>query len=98
MKYETLPFIGKRLPRKNFHLIWFSFLTSLTFIEVYVLAIVTCVICFTGKIWRVNTNVRGGEWSFQKDASRKVFVKFLGSRSQNVCADARVSESQIFAR
>ena len=35
----------------------FPFLTSLAFIEVYVLAIATCAICFTGKISRVHTSI-----------------------------------------
>ena len=30
--------------------------------------------------------------------SRKIFVKFLGSRSLEFCADVSVSESRIFAR
>ena len=41
---------------------------------------------------------RGCEWSFQKYGSRKIFVKFLGSRSHDFCADVSVSESRIFAR
>ena len=41
---------------------------------------------------------RGGEWSFQKYGSRKIFLKFLGSRSLDFCADVSVSESRIFAR
>ena len=57
MKYDTLPFLWERLPRKKLDFIRFSFLMSLAFIEVYVLAIATCVICFTGKILRVNTSV-----------------------------------------
>ena len=36
---------------------------------------------------------RGGKWSFQKYGSRKIFVKFLRSRSLNFCADVSVSES-----
>ena len=42
--------------------------------------------------------IRGGEWSFQKYGSRKIFVRFLGSRSLDFCADVSVSESRIFAR
>ena len=57
MKYDTLPFLEENLPRKELDFIWFSFLTSLAFIEVYVLTIATCVMCFTGKILRVNTSV-----------------------------------------
>ena len=57
MKYDDLPFLGERLPRKKLDFIWFSFLTSLAFIEVYVLAIATCVICFIGKISRVHTSI-----------------------------------------
>ena len=57
MKYDTLPLLGERLPRKKLDFIWFSFLTSLALIEVYVLAIATSVICFTGKISRVHTIV-----------------------------------------
>ena len=57
MKYDTLPFLGERLLRKKLDFIWFLFLTSLAFIEVYVLAIAMCVICFTGKILGVNTSV-----------------------------------------
>ena len=33
IKYDTLPFLGERLPRKKLDFIWFSFLTSLAFIE-----------------------------------------------------------------
>ena len=54
MKDDTLPFLVERLPRKKLDFIWFPFLTSLAIIEVYVLAIATCVICFTGKISRVH--------------------------------------------
>ena len=43
--------------RNLINFIWFSFLTFLAFIEVYVLAIATCAICFTGKISRVHTSV-----------------------------------------
>ena len=58
MKYDTLPFHGERLLQKKFDYIWFSFLTSLAFIEVYFLAMIAiCVICFTGKISRVHTSV-----------------------------------------
>ena len=49
--------VVERLPRKKLDFICFSFLTSLAFIEVYVLAIVTCVICFTGKLSRVHTSI-----------------------------------------
>ena len=51
MKYDTLYFLGGKIT------IWFSFLAFLAFIEVYVLAIATCVICFIGKILRVLTSV-----------------------------------------
>ena len=44
-EYDTSPFFGERLPRKKIDFIWFSFLTSLALIEVYVLAIATSVIC-----------------------------------------------------
>ena len=58
MKYDTLPFLeGKITAKKKLDFIWFSFLTSLAFIEVYVLAIATSVICFTGKISRAHTSV-----------------------------------------
>ena len=50
LSLHTSSFLVKRLPRSNFDFIWFSFLTSLAFIQVYVLAIATCAICFTGKI------------------------------------------------
>ena len=32
---------------------------------------------------------RGGEWFFQKYESRKLFVKFLRSRSLDFCADCQ---------
>ena len=32
---------------------------------------------------------RGGEWSFQKYGSRKIFVKFLGSHSLDFCMDCQ---------
>ena len=57
VKYDALPFLGERLPQKKLDCIWFSFLTSLAFIEVYVLVIATCVIRFRGKISQVNTSV-----------------------------------------
>ena len=47
LQYFAFP-MGK-INVKEIDFIWFSFLTSLAFIEVYVLAIATCVICFTGK-------------------------------------------------
>ena len=56
MKNDTSPFLMERLPRKKFDFIWFSFLTSLAFIGVYVLAIATGAICFTAKIVRVHTS------------------------------------------
>ena len=52
MKYDTFPFFGEKLPRKKLVLIWFPFLTSLAFIEVYVLAILTFVICFKARLHR----------------------------------------------
>ena len=57
MKNDTSPFLVESLPQKNFHFIWAFFLTFLAFIEVYVLAIATYAICFTGKISRVHTIV-----------------------------------------
>ena len=39
-------FLWKDLPRRKLDFIWFSFLTSLSFIEVYVLVIVMCVLCY----------------------------------------------------
>ena len=57
MKYDTLLSLGKDYHKRNLISFGFHFLTSLAFIEVYVLAIATCVICFTGKISRVNTSV-----------------------------------------
>ena len=35
------------------------------------------------------SSVSGGEWSFQKYGSRKIFVKFRGSRSLDFCADCQ---------
>ena len=46
----------------------------------------------------VLSNLRGGEWSFLKYGSHKIFVKYLGSRSLGFCADVSISESQSFAR
>ena len=36
IKNGTSPFLMERLPRNNFDFIWFSFLTSLAFIQVYI--------------------------------------------------------------
>ena len=36
MKNGTSPFLVEWLPRNNFDFIWFSYLTSLTFIQVYI--------------------------------------------------------------
>ena len=47
---------------------------------------------------KITGRTRGGEWSFQKYGSRKIFVKFLGSRSLDFFADVSVSESRIFPR
>ena len=33
--------------------------------------------------------MRGGEWSFQKYGSCKIFVKFLASHSLDFCADCQ---------
>ena len=41
------------------------------------------------------TIMRGGEWSFQKYGSRKIFVKLIGSRSLDFCADVSVSVSHF---
>ena len=57
MKYDTSPFLEERLPRKKLDFIWFSFLTSLALIKVYVLVTVTSVICFTEKILQVHISV-----------------------------------------
>ena len=57
MKYDNSPFLVERLPQEKQDFIWLSFSMSLAFIEVYVLVIVTCFICFTGKILRVHTSV-----------------------------------------
>ena len=35
---------------------------------------------------------------FKNTGLEKIFVKFLGSRSLDFCADVSVSESQIFER
>ena len=45
MKYDTSPFYVERLARKKLDFICFSLLTSLAFIEVYVLVFATCIIC-----------------------------------------------------
>ena len=36
MKNGTSPFLVERLPRNNFDFIWFSFLTFLAFVQVYI--------------------------------------------------------------
>ena len=54
MKYDTSLFLVEELLGKKLDFICFSFLTSLAFIEVHVLAIATCAMCFTGKIFRVH--------------------------------------------
>ena len=54
MTYDTLPFLGERLPRNKLD---FRFLFNVSRFRRSILAIATCVICFTRKISRVHRSV-----------------------------------------
>ena len=45
---------------------------------------------FFGVIWIKMSDLRGGEWSFKRHGSCKIFVEFHGSRSLVFCGYVRL--------
>ena len=63
----------------RYDFIWFSFLTSLAFIQIYVVAIATRAICFTGKNLASPYKCCKVELIFIACVKKKRFVPVMGT-------------------